>query len=136
MPTYPTPEKLWELFQKLPQELKSLIFSEESARNIQDICEKNTIKDEKTISAITNYVGYVLHGVLTVKTLRSVLEKEANLEREVAEKITQDLTRVIFLPVKTSLEQLYGPDVIEKKSVTEEEKTKPAKKDSYREPVE
>lgn len=132
-----TPEKLWGLYQKLPAELRSLIFSAETAEKIGLICEKNSIKDSQAISTIANHVGYVLHGVLPPDEIQSVLEKEANLKNDVAGKITEDIIQIILSPVKPSLEKIYKTKIVSKKSAEKpEEKTEQLKKDTYREIVE
>lgn len=113
-----TPEQLKKIYQKLPPELQEVIFSEETANNIWDICERNGIKDAEEKSAIAGYVGYILHGILLLDDFPKTLEKDLKLKKEVAKKIAQEINRFIFYPVKSALEQFY------KIGVSEEEKEK------------
>lgn len=132
-----SPEKLWELFQKLPEELRSLIFSAKTAENIALVCEKNSIEDEKTTSLIANYVGYVLHGALSPDKFQAVLEKEADLKKDVAEKVAKEITKTIFSPARHLLDKLYQTEALGKNNSNEpEEKKSQLKPDSYRESIE
>jgi hypothetical protein len=44
MPEEYTKEQLWKLYEKLLEELKEAIFSEETANSIWDICSRNGIR--------------------------------------------------------------------------------------------
>ena len=137
-----TKEQLWKLYEKLPEELKDAIFSEETANSIGTICERNKIEDEK-VSEVAKYTGRVLLGILPPSEFSATLEKEVRLEKEVVKKVSQEINRFIFYPVKSSLEELYRVEIApgapptvktpEVKSTPEVETEKP---DVYREPVE
>ena len=149
MPEEYTKEQLWKLYEKLPEELKEAIFSEETADSIWNICSKHGIEGER-VSEIAKYTGRVLMGLLPPNELQETLEKELQLEPEIAKKVYQEIFRFIFYPVKTSLEELYKIEMIPiagvpvkppVKRVTEEKpKTSPEEKpkgvDRYREPIE
>jgi hypothetical protein len=135
-------EQLWKLYEKLPDELKDAIFSEETAENIGEICERNGIDDER-VSEIARFTGRVLMGLLPPEELQGILEKEVKLEREVAKKISQEINRFIFYPVKSSLEKLYKIEVAPPAGVTPKARPpekppeeKPKRKDIYLEPIE
>jgi hypothetical protein len=136
-----TKEELWKLYEKLPQELKEAIFSEETADSILNICIRNGIDDER-ISKIAKYTGRVLIGVLPPNEFQEVLEKEVGIEREAAKKVAQEIYRFIFYPVKSSLEELYKIEIAAPAQPTKitpppGEKAKiPEEKDIYREPIE
>jgi hypothetical protein len=145
MPEEYTKEQIWKLYEKLPQELKEAIFSEETADSIWDICSRNGIEDER-ISEVARYTGRVLMGLLPPDELAETLERELKLDKEVAKKISQEISRFIFYPVKTRLEELYKIEIAPiagvpakppVKRVTEEKpKEKPKGVDKYREPIE
>lgn len=145
MPDY-SPEQLWPIYEKLPEDLKEAIFSEKTADNIHDICTRNGIGDER-ISQIAKYVGYVLLGVLIPEKLPEVLEKEVKLKKEVAKKVFQEINRFIFFPLKESLAFLYQAEVprptvpkIRISEIAPSDETIPPeeepKRDTYREPIE
>lgn len=130
-------EELWKHFQGLPEELKSLIFSEKLANDIASICEENSIKDGQMISSISNYVGYVLHGVLSPNNFQEIIEKEVKIKKELAQKIVKEITQVVFNPVRIYLNKLYKADPIKDKNIEKEQKKeKSTKPDSYRESIE
>jgi len=142
MPEY-TKEQFWKLYEKLPEELKDAIFSEETANDIGDICERNRVEDEKA-SEVAKYTGRVLLGVLLPDEFQKTLEKEVGLEKEVAKKVAQEISRFVFFPVKESLASLYKVEAAPPTRPSIEAappKEKPAeevekKPDIYREPVE
>ncbi len=130
----------WKLFQKLPDELKDQILSEETAKNIFDICVRNEIDIER-ISTVASYIGQVLLGVLPPDELQRVLERELGLKKDSAKTIIHEINRFIFYPVKASLEELYKIEITPpaKMKVTpppEEKPPTPAGEDKYREEVE
>lgn len=122
-------DQLWELYLDLPKELQRAIFSAETAENIGEICEKNRIEEEK-IPKIAEYVGQVLLGLLPPEELEIVFQKELILSPKEAEKISQEIDRLIFEPIKETLNLLYG------KKTEPTVRKKPKRRDTYREPIE
>ncbi|OGZ18972.1 MAG: hypothetical protein A2175_01430 [Candidatus Nealsonbacteria bacterium RBG_13_42_11] len=144
-----TQEQYWKYFQNISDELKNAIFSDETAENIFDVCDRNDLSLEK-ITEIARYSGRVLLGVLLPEDFQKTLEKELGLETEIAKKIAHEINRFVFYPVKPALEQLYNigiatgekkPETIplktgEKELPAEEKTATPSKADTYREPIE
>jgi len=134
-----TPEQFWKLYEKLPEELKEAVFSEETAETIWDICERNEVEK---ISEVAEYVGRVLLGVLPPEDFQEILEKELKLEKDLAKKVSQEINRFIFYPVKASLEELYKIEIAPPAKPTgitpppEEKPPVPPGEDIYREPIE
>jgi hypothetical protein len=133
MPEKFTQEQIWKLYEKLPQELKRAVFSEETANNIWDICIRNGIEDDR-ISEIARLVGRVLLGLIPPDELQKILEKEIKLSPEIAKKTFQEINRLVFSSVKYSLTELYKTPAKPLKKA--EEEPPPAESDVYREPVE
>ena len=72
---------------------------------------------------------------------KETLEKELKLKEKVAKRITQELNRFIFYPVKSNLEELYKIEITasSKPKATlpiEEKPSIPPRKDTYREILE
>jgi len=145
MPDYPK-EQLWQLYKNLPKNLREAGFSKENAKNIHEVCIKNDITDEDVIFDIAKNTGYVFLGLLPPNEFSYVLEKDLKLEKSKAELIASEITRFVFLPVRSSLEALYKikispsikpggvpPSSSETPASSEEEKSK--KEDIYREPI-
>jgi hypothetical protein len=139
MPREYTQEELWELYEKLPKELKEVVFAGETAEHISSTCGRFSI-NEKTIREVAKYVRNVLLGLLTPEDFQRVLEEDLKLEKETARNLSQEIDRFIFYPVKPALEQLYGAEKTEEKKTTEEVIIEQPKKntgqDKYREPIE
>ena len=156
MPKQYTNEEFWKLYEKLPKELQEVIFSEETAEHIGNTCERYDIKEE-TISEIAEQVGNVLLGILPPDEFQKTLETELKLEPDIAKRMAQDISRFIFYPVKTDLEELYKVEIAppanptkitpppEEKSPTpsdediyhtKEKPPAPSGKDVYRETIE
>ena len=151
MPQY-SREQLRKLFDKLPDELKDAILSEDTANTIREICQRNEIK-EGDISRLAEMVGNILMGLLPPEDFQGALESDLNIERNKAEKTSREVNRFILFPVKDSLKEFYkeisfapGGRIIQPeakgkaetlKSVSrfKKERRKP-KSDIYREPVE
>ena len=137
-----TKEQFWNLYEKLPKELKEAIFSEETANNIFDFCVKNGIEDNR-ISEVARYTGRVLLGILGPDEFQKTLEDKLKIKKEVAKKITREINRFIFYPVRTNLEELHKvavvppPAQMEKTaSPAKERQTTPSGSDTYRELIE
>lgn len=137
-----TSEQFWKLYEKLPQELKDALFSDETGNNIYEVCQRNEVGEN--LEDIVDLVGQVLTGVLAPDDFQGILEKELKLEKEIAKKTAQEINRFIFYPVRTELEKLYQTKVvapsptIEVKPQQESQPTAtgPKKDDTYRESVE
>lgn len=136
-------KQLWKLYEKLPEELKEAIFSEETADNIYDVCTREGIEDDR-ISEIARYTGWVLLGLLVPDEFQKTLEEKVKLKEGVAEKIASGINRFVFRLVKESLSSLYKIEIVPPSEAVERlEPLKPGtaikeppKKDIYREPIE
>jgi hypothetical protein len=136
--SYPK-EQVWKIYEQLPEELKEAIFSQETAENILTVCKTNGIKDSETVSQIARLTGYVLLGLLPINEFEESLKQELKLKEAVAKRITFGIHRLVFFPVRKSLNALYEIELNLPKVVSEKEKNLkrgPKKKDLYREPIE
>ena len=122
-----------QLSKELPPPVLEVLISPETPAKISAICQKNGIGEEEKISGVAYQIGKTLLGDLPLNEFQKILSKEVKLAPQIAEKIAQEINRLIFSPVKDELDKLY-PSTIPEKSV--EEPKKPLKKDTYRETVE
>ena len=135
-----TSEQFWKLYEKLPQELKDVLFTEETGNNIYEICQKNEI--EENLDEVVEYVGQVLVGVLPPEDFQEILEKELKIKKDIAKKVAREINRFVFYPVKPALEDLYKMEITAPEKPKEELKAKekkpeiPPSKDVYRELIE
>jgi len=145
-----TPQQFWELYKKLPEDLQDALFADKTTDEIYDICERNGVLD--SLEQIVEHVGYVLLGVLPPADFQETLEKELNLEKDKAKKVSQEINRFVFYPVKANLESLYKIEItppptgvrtaLPTEEMTPSFKEKrgekpltPSAKDVYREPI-
>lgn len=135
-----TKKELWKLYKKIPEELKKAIFSEETAEDLDKIAQRHQIKEEK-VEKIAERITHVFLGLLPPEEFQEVLIKEVNLDLETANKVTREINRYIFFPVKASLEKLYGKElisIVQPTKIAFREGEKPKEKspeDIYREPI-
>jgi len=141
-------EKLQEIYEILPEDLKKALFSQEIAGTINDICAEENM-EEKQVSQIIKYVGYVFLGLLSPNDFEKTIREDLFLKEYLASRINRQITSLVFLPLKTRLELIYKieikfpKEVIEEKLLSEEEPPEEEKissgkgqKDTYREPIE
>jgi len=147
MPEKYSKEKFWQLYQKLPPDLKEAVFSEETAEAVYDICKKNGIDEP---SLLASYVQEVLLGILAPEDFQKTLESEAGFKKDVTKEIVKEINRFVFYPVRPALEKLHGvgsAGSVEKETETRanekesaQRETKPLEvspsKDTYREDLE
>lgn len=134
-----TKKQYWELFQKLSDELKTQLLSEDTANNIFSICDRHEIEQVPQLASI---IGDVLLGILKPDEFEKAIEKELGLEKDIAKKVAQEINRFIFYPVKNGLEKLYSMEIAPPAQMkvpgpaVEKKPTAPKRKDTYREPME
>ncbi|OGF70334.1 hypothetical protein A3C75_00685 [Candidatus Giovannonibacteria bacterium RIFCSPHIGHO2_02_FULL_44_31] len=101
------PQKLLEKFKKLPEDLKVVLFSQESATKIGAVGKKNDLSSSN-IGILADETGLVLFGVLHPKDFIPDLSEKLGVDKETAKKIAEDVNREIFQKVRVSLRKLYG----------------------------
>jgi hypothetical protein len=109
MPDEYPKEKLKELYELLPEDLKVALFSDKTADDIYDVCLENGL-EEKNIE-IAKYTGYVMLGLLPPNEFEKTLKEKLGLKDDTAKKVSQGITRLVFLPIKNSLEILHKTKV-------------------------
>lgn len=144
MATEYTRKQLEKAQEKLPEELLEALFSVETADALWDITKRHDLMDERG-SKISDYVRYVLVGLLLPQEFSALLEKELKLPKKTAEEIAREVNRLIFYPVRPALEQLHQIEIkVTAKVVTpkpeegrkEQPPEEPEREDQYRESLE
>jgi len=133
-------DQVWKLYATLPQELKDAFGSEETGNTIASTCRNYDVSDQLDI--VVEEVGKVLLGITPLAEFAEAMKGKLDAEPATADAVSRELTRMIFMPVKTSLNSLFdvGPEAT--KTVAEiKPKAEPVQKirpgsDRYREPVE
>jgi len=151
MATIYTQQQIDKALETLPEELQEAMFSMETVNHLSDIYNKNGITDDRAWQ-ISEYVGYVLMGLVLPQEFEQLLQKELKLPKKAAQEIAQEINRFVFYPVKPALEQLHSMEVgsaSQKKKATsaatpeqqetaepQEQPQQPQEPDAYREPLE
>lgn len=107
MPEY-SKEQLKTLYENLPKELQTAMYSEKNAENIKRACENSGVSGPDEIFNAAKNIGYVFLGLLPPDNLPLALQKDLQIEAGVAGQISGEIANSIFLPVKKTLENLYG----------------------------
>jgi len=136
-----TKEQYWKLFNSLSEEMKDVVLSEQTAKDIADIGERNEIDN---VSLLADCISQVLFGILPPNNLTETLEKDLGLKKSQSQTIMQEINRLIFYPIKANLEEIYNTEILPKnmgglgkeiKSI-EKEAAPQSSQDTYRESIE
>jgi len=102
-------KKRQELYLSLPQHLRQIIASEETADKLYNISwGKNQLKsDGQTIVSFT--VGETLLGIINLSDFASILAKRLEIDQAKAEKIYQEINLEIFRPIMAYLPKQSQP---------------------------
>jgi len=140
-----TREQLNKLYKELPDELKNWIATDDTNNKIYQVLKDNDILDDRC-GQISDLTRNVLFGLLPPGNFQESLEKNVKLKKDLAKKITQEINRFIFFPIKPILNNLYKiesstetkePEIEQEKTTIPEAREKePTKSDSYLEPME
>lgn len=80
-----------DFFEQLPPDFLDFIFSEETSSEIAEICLENNVADEEKIEKIAYQTTLALLGQIPEENLTEILEKNAELDYETAEKIAGEI---------------------------------------------
>jgi hypothetical protein len=133
--SYYSPEEIWKLYQHLPQEIKDALFSDEIFDEIEKIGKRYNLNSQQ-ITQLSDLVTTTLLGLLPVESLEETLIKDLKLGLTESKRITIELYRYIFYPLKASLEQVYGREIKMPLSQLEVPQKREKREDIYREPIE
>jgi len=112
----------WRTYEKLPEDIKEAIFSENNDEAVKKICARLSLTEEQT-SIVAKYVGRSLMGLLPIDDLPVTLELELNIDEQVSNNLVRELNYAIFKHLRVSLTKLYsGEYVPEIPEEVEEEK--------------
>ncbi|TSD04005.1 MAG: hypothetical protein Greene071421_371 [Parcubacteria group bacterium Greene0714_21] len=101
-------EQFWKLYEKLPQELKDVLWAQETGDNIYEICQKYEATEH--LGEIVELTGQVLIGLVLPQEFSAKIET-LGVKKDVAELIAREINRLVFYPVKPALEQLHKMEI-------------------------
>lgn len=124
-----TPQQLKELYQKLPQDLKDVYFSIDSANVLQAIGKKYNLAIDK-IGELADETGFVMLGLTKPKDYIANLTSRLGVSSDVSRQIADEINQQIFAKVRESLKKIHG---IEGEQAKPEAKEAPSKEDIIKE---
>lgn len=120
-------EKIWAIYETLPNSIKAVAFSIDTADAIMNVAKLNDIENTQPIVKV---VTYTLFGLLPPDLLAETLQEESGIKADKSKKIALELEHFIFNAVKPELDKLYNTE-----TKTEEVAEQPKGDDTYREPL-
>lgn len=117
-----TPQKIFiERYNSLSAELKKSLFSATTSELIERVAEFYHLNEEKS-AILVSLVGDVLSGFLHYNDFSKKLQENLGVNPLIANSISKEIDRDIFLPVRKFLREAYRPiSEIELKGETEAE---------------
>ncbi len=132
-------EKYPSFFEAFSFGLINFVISGQMAQKIANICIENRVLEQDKIEKIAYKITFVVFKRMQKEMLASVIEEDTGISKEVAEKITTSVDKIILSQI-SKLEEGVKEEKEEKKEEKEEKKvappSPPSKKDTYREPIE
>ena len=99
------PQKFWEIYRTLPDDLQKAIFSDDVQDTIDRICERYGILD--LFDFISDKSGDVYLGFLKPVDFLAAVKNELKTDPVITAKIIADLNDYLLRPVGDSLAKLY-----------------------------
>jgi hypothetical protein len=129
-----TKEEINKIYEELPDNLKDVLFSEETSKNIYNSCKENDLTEEK-MKEVSTLVGEIILGITSVNDLEKNIVRDLEISIDKAKSISGEISRFVLSPVKEEIEQVFKKNT--NKEVNDEDiPDRPEKKDIYREPIE
>lgn len=127
-----TTEEYRKLYKELPQKVKNIFWEDDVSDRIEKIVERHELSDLKERKLI-RLVAHIYLGLLPPKDIRRTVSEEIDANPDDAEKITNDINRLIVFPTKHLLKEIYKGD---EEDGSSDGKEKKRSGDAYREAIE
>ncbi len=98
-------EKLKLAYQKLPENIRQVFDSEETAKALTGIGKKYNLHVDQ-LGQLTSLVHYVLLGFLAPQNFVRELKNSVGVSEDIANLITYDLNQKILIQIRQELEEL------------------------------
>jgi len=121
----PLIKKRYLKYFQLPQDLRGIIFSTETADKMQVVAKKNKLTDDQIWWA-SHTAGMILLGETNIVDFVKILKEKCKLAEELTRQLARDINQSIFLPVKESLKKIHNvpewprENQVEEKSIPSE----------------
>ena len=105
-----TKEQVQKAYEKLPEELQEALFSIETTDAVANASTRQNISSLNH-TKITEYVGYVLLGLILPQDFEGLLQEEIGMSKKIVKEVAREINRFVFYPVKPALEQLHQVEI-------------------------
>ena len=103
-----TKQQALERWGILPDVLREALFSEENFNFTEKVCQDNHLTEDK-IKAVATSVGDVIFGFIHPEELAKEIKESTGINILIAEAISKEADRKIFLPIKGEIDKVYFP---------------------------
>ncbi len=97
-------KEIEEIFNSLPKELQETIVSVETANKIKKIASENQLNNIQA-NTLAKCIGRILMGLLKTEYLTQILQAELKIDNPKANRISQQIIRLIIAPVQTFIRE-------------------------------
>ena len=102
-----TPQQIKERYKILPQELKDIYFSEETAEKLTAIGKANNLRTDQ-IGLLADETGLVMLGLTSTSEYITNLAKRLEIDKELAKKTAEEVNSQIFSQVREAMKKVHG----------------------------
>lgn len=103
-------EKLQERFEQLPPVVQAAIGSAEVEEHLRKLSEQHKLHLDQW-QLLENEVMLTLLGLQPAEELAHNIQKDVGVDKEAAESLAADISRIVFIPIRKELEeQLEHPN--------------------------
>ncbi|GEM_PF-1008648 len=92
----------------LPENLKTALFSAQTAEIIKKVSEQNNVPEGK-VSSVAGAIGLILLGFIHPEELPQEISERTGLAQPVGKAISDSLNNRIFAPLRETLDGIYAP---------------------------
>ena len=100
-----TPEKIKEIYEKLPEDLKEAIFSVDTANIIRETSTTNGLTIDK-MGELADEVGLVIMGITSPSQFAPNLVSRLGVDKETVDKISAVINEKIFSQIRESMKKV------------------------------
>lgn len=103
-------QKLAEQYEKLPEDLKQAVYSEDIALKLFDLGRKYGITIEKN-GFLAEEVGYVILGLEKTEEFPKYVKERLDFDDEETAEIVKEINQQIFLPIREALKKAHQIEI-------------------------
>ena len=97
-------KKVAEKLKQLPKVVRDAILSADVEQHMRELANRHKLHFDQW-TTLENEVMFSLLGFQSVDELQASIEKEVGVSRETAAALTEDISKIVFAPIREMLEQ-------------------------------